>query len=112
MKKPELEKFRTRLLELRRELQEMAESSRDSTRPVILDQASVGRLSRMDAMQGQEMAQEVARRRQQQLARVDGALRRIDSGDFGYCFNCGEEIDKRRLSLDPANARCLACAEE
>ena len=112
MKKPELEKFRTRLLELRCELQEMAESSRDTTRPVILDQASVGRLSRMDAMQGQEMAQEVARRRQQQLARIDGALRRIDSGDFGYCFNCGEEIDKRRLSLDPANARCLGCAEE
>jgi len=112
MEQPELEKFRTQLLDLKRELQVMAEASRDSTRPVILDQASVGRLSRMDAMQGQEMAQEVARRRQLQLARIDGALRRIDAGDFGYCFNCGAEIDKRRLSLDPTNARCLACAEK
>ena len=77
-----------------------------------LDQASVGRLSRMDAMQSQQMAQELARRRQQQLVRIEGALRRIESGDYGYCSVCDEEIDVRRLTLDPTNTRCVKCADQ
>jgi DnaK suppressor protein len=72
--------------------------------------ASVGRLSRMDAMQAQQMAQETERRRQQQLMKVEGALRRMESGEYGYCFVCGEEIDLRRLALDPTNTRCIKCA--
>ncbi len=97
---------------MRAELQATQEASKDSTKPVELDQASVGRLSRMDAMQAQEMAQETARRRQQQLTRIEAALRRIDSGDYGYCFVCGEEIDVRRLAADPTHTRCIACADK
>ena len=103
----EIEKFRTQLLRLRSELQGLEETSKEATKPVELDQASVGRLSRMDAMQSQQMAQELARRRQQQLVRIEGALRRIESGDYGYCSVCDEEIDVRRLTLDPTNTRCV-----
>lgn len=102
---------RTRLLQRREELQAIEASSRDATQPVELDQASVGRISRMDAMQGQQMALETARRRQLELTRIEGALRRIDSGDFGFCFKCGEEIDERRLAADVTHTRCLRCAE-
>jgi len=108
----EIEQFRKELLRLRSELQELEETSRESSDPVELDQARVGRLSRMDAMQMQQMAQEAARRRKDQRLKVEGALRRIDSGDYGYCFVCGEEIDVRRLSVDPTNTRCMACAEK
>ena len=104
--------FKQRLLALKAELLELEESSKDSTKPVTLDQAAVGRLSRMDAMQGQQMALESARRRQQQLAKIDGALRRIEKGEYGYCLVCGEEIDIRRLALDPAQTRCMQCAEK
>ena len=112
MEDAELEQFRTKLLRLRTELQGLEETSKEATKPVELDQASVGRLSRMDAMQSQQMAQELARRRQQQLVRIEGALRRIESGDYGYCSVCDEEIDVRRLTLDPTNTRCVKCADQ
>lgn len=111
MESTQLEHFRRRLLALQSELQGMAESSAEDARPVELDQARVGRLSRMDAMQAQAMAQETARRRARQLAAIEGALRRIEQGDYGYCFVCGEAIDPRRLEADPLSTRCVGCME-
>lgn len=100
------------LLRLRSELQELGETLRESGETVELDQARVGRLSRMDAMQAQQMALEAARRRQNQLVAIDGALRRIEAGEYGDCFVCGEEIDIRRLSADPTLTRCMKCLEK
>jgi DnaK suppressor protein len=112
MNKQEIEQIRQRLLCLRSELQGLEEENRETGEPVELDQSRVGRLSRMDAMQGQQMALESARRRQHQLSKIEGTLRRIDSGGFGRCFVCGEEIDMRRLLIDPTNTRCMECVEE
>jgi len=112
MNEGEIEKIRQKLLGLRLELQELEQAFKETGEPVELDQARVGRLSRMDAMQAQQMALEAARRRQNQLLKVEGALRRIESGEYGFCFVCGEEIDVRRLSVDPANTRCMKCAEK
>jgi DnaK suppressor protein len=84
--------------------------SRAATDTVTLDQASVGRLSRMDALQGQQMARETERRRAQLLQRVEGALRRLEAAEFGECHGCGEMIDPRRLDADPTSTRCIACA--
>jgi DnaK suppressor protein len=109
MKEAEIEQFRMQLLRVRAELQELEETSKDAAKPVELDQTGVGRLTRMDAMQTQQMAQELARRRQQQLIKIEGALRRIASGEYGYCVVCGEAIDVRRLAVDPTNARCVQC---
>jgi len=110
--KREVEHIRQELLRLRSELQELEETFKETGQPVELDQARVGRLTRMDAMQAQQMSLEAARRRQHQLLTIEGALRRIESGEYGYCFVCGEEIDVRRLSVDPANTRCIACVEK
>jgi DnaK suppressor protein len=110
--KRDLGKIKQELLRLRSELQEMEETVKETGQPVELDQARVGRLSRMDAMQAQQMSLEAARRRQQQLLTIEGALRRIESGEYGYCFVCGNEIDVRRLAVDPANTRCMGCVEE
>lgn len=95
---------------MRIEIQEMEVSAKESTQPVELDQTRVGRLSRMDAMQGQQMAKEGERRRHQQIARIDLALKRIDDDEFGYCVICDEVIDIRRLELDPSMTRCIHCA--
>ena len=77
---------------------------------VELDQTSVGRLSRMDAMQGQAMAKATSARRAARRQRIAAALRRMDEGEFGYCANCGEEIAPARLDLDPTVPGCIACA--
>lgn len=99
-----------RLEEEREALQETRESTREARQPVTLDQSSVGRLSRMDAMQGQAMAQEAERRRVRRLHMIEAALRRIEEDDYGRCIECDEEIAPKRLELDPAVATCIRCA--
>ncbi len=111
MNKEEQEHLKERLLQLRLELQEVDDLSRESTKPVELDQSAIGWVSRVDAIQAQQMSLASARRRQAQLSAVEGALRRIESDEYGYCFVCGEDMDLRRLEADPTSTRCLECAK-
>ncbi|MDH3240428.1 MAG: TraR/DksA C4-type zinc finger protein [Alphaproteobacteria bacterium] len=95
------------------ELDALAQASadaRDARAPVELDQQSVGRLSRMDAMQVQAMAKETERRRKARMEVLRGAIKRMDAGEFGFCTACGEEIAEKRLDLDAAVATCIDCA--
>jgi DnaK suppressor protein len=108
----DLEKFKQLILLQHQELIEMKQKSQKSSQPVTLDQSSVGRLSRMDAMQSQAMALENKRRREIQLTRISAALERIEEGEYGYCASCEEEIDRRRLAVDPANPFCVSCASK
>ena len=100
----DIEYFTKRLLTLKHELQGLLELSQGASSPVVLDQTSVGRLSRMDAMQAQAMAQETERRRRVEIQKIEAALRRMDEGEYGYCIKTGEEIPLQRLELDPAAA--------
>lgn len=102
--------FKARLLARKGELLEESDMGDQDRQAVELDQSSVGRLSRMDAMQRQAMAQETERRRLQEIQKIDAAIKRIESGDFGYCVRCDEEIAEKRLALDPAIAICISCA--
>ncbi|WP_457812592.1 TraR/DksA family transcriptional regulator [Sinorhizobium meliloti] len=98
---------------LRDELEETTrriEDSKDHRAPVELDQQSVGRLSRMDSIQQQAMAQDITRRRQQRTIAIERALSRIRAGEYGYCADCGEPILVRRLEVDPTFERCVRCA--
>ena len=92
------------------ELRQSSASTADSRKPVALDQASVGRLSRMDAMQMQAMAQAAERMRSREIARVAAALERLDAGEFGTCVTCGEAISEKRLATDPTIPTCITCA--
>ena len=107
----EIERFRQALERLKAELQELDRMAKKTGETVELDQTRTGRITRMDAMQAQQMALEEARRRHHQLVKIDGAMLRIESGDFGYCYACEEEIDLRRLTVDPTNTRCVKCAK-
>jgi DnaK suppressor protein len=104
------DKFRT-LLEIRKaELTASIENATESAAPVQLDQQVQGRLSRMDAMQGQAMAQATIERRRIEIAQIDAAFKRMEKDEFGYCVECGEDIAPKRLALSPAIARCVECA--
>jgi DnaK suppressor protein len=70
-------------------LAEASDATRDDRRPVELDQQAVGRLSRMDALQGQAMARGLEARRGARGRAIAAALLRIDDGEFGYCEDCG-----------------------
>lgn len=78
---------------------------------VMLDQSSVGRLSRMDAMQQQAIASSQLAALQQQKQRLTAALARIANGSFGECCECGEEIAAARLESDPGAPFCVDCQQ-
>jgi len=106
----DIEKFRDLLTTRRAELSALIEGAADSAAPVELDQQVQGRLSRMDALQGQAMAQATHERRRIEIAQIDAALGRMNEDEFGYCVECGDEIAPKRLELNPAIARCVECA--
>lgn len=100
----------SRLQQLRDELIELVDTAEAAAGVVELDQSRVGRLSRMDALQGQAMSLEAKRRRQIELAKIGAALQRLETGDYGYCVKCGEETGAGRLEHDPAAPLCISCA--
>ena len=99
-----------KLIEL--QLQELTaenELGQNSQRTVELDQQSVGRLSRMDALQSQAMAQAQQRRRDVLKSSLTAALQRLEEEEFGYCADCGDEIEEARLSASPVILKCMSC---
>jgi DnaK suppressor protein len=113
MSPPELDisAARDRLKAERAALAALSHGSAGSRAPVELDQASVGRLSRVDAMQGQAMAMATEQRRSVAMRRIDQALARIDAGSYGECVVCGDPIAPERLAIDPAFLTCVACSD-
>ena len=112
MKQHQIDEFRQQLQEQQKVLQELKDTGDEASKTVVLDQTSVGRLSRMDALQAQAMSEERVRRRQIELQDIAAALQRIDSGDYGYCADCGEEISMERLQFSPSALLCIECAEK
>lgn len=110
MDQHEAERFRLRILEGLAALDAEDALGRDGQRTVTLDQQSVGRLSRQDALQSQSMARATQARRDRRRQALQAALRRLDEDEFGYCDACGEEIPHERLWLDATVTRCVGCA--
>lgn len=112
MTEPDLSDFKKRLLQHQKELLEVEASGEQASEVVELDQTSVGRLSRMDAMQAQAMSLEIDQRRKQELQRIDKALKRLENGDYGYCQHCGEMINPLRLKSNLTTVFCVDCASQ
>lgn len=103
-------KFRPLIEAERAELERQSAETNADRRPVELDQQSVGRLSRMDAIQMQAMAQAVEQRRRARLVAIEQVFRRMAEDEYGYCIDCGEFIGERRLEVDPVSPKCVRCA--
>ena len=99
-----------KLIALREELQSIASTSEAASQVVELDQAKVGRLSRMDALQAQAMSQASDRRREAKLKMIERALSRIEDDEFGNCMACDEPIARKRIEFDPTAELCIECA--
>ncbi len=106
----EQKKFTKQLHAIIAELQAIEAATSDNRATVTLDQTSVGRLSRMDAMQQQAMANATSQRRKIEITQAKAALERIKQGEFGYCVECDENIAPKRLSHNPSIATCITCA--
>jgi DnaK suppressor protein len=102
--------LRARLEAMLAELDRADTQTAEDRKPVELDQQSVGRLSRIDAMQMQAMAEAQAGRRAAERKRIRAALARFEEDEYGHCQRCGEEIEAERLRIDPAAPFCVDCA--
>ena len=106
----DLEIARQRLARRKAELEEASKLSEEARSTVTLDQQAVGRLSRMDSLQQQAMAEAQERLRQRDLLRIEMAERRINDNEYGYCAECDAEIPDGRLEIDPMAEKCVHCA--
>lgn len=109
--KTELLEFRQRLDASLQDLAAQNLTTANDRAVVELDQQSVGRLSRMDALQQQAMAKATHIRRGVEMQRARAALVRMDTGEFGFCTECAEQIAPARLNHDPSLPWCLDCAK-
>lgn len=103
------DQYQRELQRLREELTELLAAKESTTKPVELDQTTVGRLSRMDAIQHQKMALANKQSYQRKLRQVEAALARIESGEYGECVECGETIKPGRLKARPETPYCITC---
>jgi len=109
LKPSQVAQLRDQLVTRQQELAELLENASESTGPVTLDQQSVGRVSRIDAIQQQQMAIASQQQASDMLKRTELALRRIDEGEYGDCLQCGEPIAYARLQAQPFANLCIDC---
>ena len=107
---PDLAGLRQRLEQRLHDVRAASQATAQDRQPVELDQASVGRLSRMDAMQVQAMAVASEQMRAAEIRKIEATITRLDAGDYGYCVTCGEEVAAKRLLADPIVPTCIQCA--
>ena len=105
----QIEELRTLLIAQQDELAELLHNADATTRPVTLDQQSVGRVSRIDAIQQQQMAIANQQQANDAMKRIELALARMDDGSYGDCLECGEPIAHARLQAQPFAGLCIDC---
>jgi DnaK suppressor protein len=59
-----------------------------------------------------DLAMALDERETEELNAIDLALRRIDSGDYGICTDCGIDIPTARLHANPVALRCVTCQDK
>ncbi len=105
-----LEEFRRRILAEREAIAALLEQTASDARPVDLG-LPIGRLSRMDAMQMQGMAQLNRRQLEVRRERIKVALAALENGTYGTCRACKGPIDLARLEAQPEVPFCQPCQE-
>lgn len=71
---------------------------------------SLGRISRMDAINNKGVAEASMRSKKAKLSKLKVALLHIEKEDFGICSNCKKSIQPARLMYMPESTQCVRCA--
>ncbi|MEE9219519.1 MAG: TraR/DksA family transcriptional regulator [Acidobacteriota bacterium] len=111
MNKTELKKFRKRLLVMRTELAREYTTGRDETLTGMTDGAEDSIDFAVNSYT-KEFLMSLSSMKREQILAIEDALRRIRSGDYGICDECGESIGKKRLTAVPWAKFCLKCREQ
>jgi len=104
--------IRQKIEELLVVLREQVTLGAESSKPVKLDQALAGRVSRIDAIQQQKFAEANLSRARNRLNRLTSRLAQLETDDFGCCELCEQAIGIERLLVKPESVYCVNCQEK
>lgn len=106
-----IEHYKALLLQRQQEISDQFSQLEEMSQPVSPD-PSIGRLTRQDAMQQQQMTLEARRRLELQGTQLNTALQRIAEHKYGKCVLCKEPIAAARLEIVPESPLCVPCLEK
>ncbi len=92
------------------EMEEKVRALEGMTKP-ISPENSIGRVSRMDAINNKGVADAAMRSAKKRLAKLQHALVKIEEPNFGSCSVCSNSIQPKRLMFMPESTRCVRCAD-
>jgi DnaK suppressor protein len=109
-KMSDLKKIRTRLENNRKRLLKRTEGTHKESPNLPPNNSTHSYLTwRYDSQQRKRL---LLARAESQLAQVEVALQRLDSGDYGKCVNCGQRIHPDRLKALPSATLCINCKHQ
>jgi len=106
MKKEEIEQ---NILDEIAKTEKLIEEYKELTKPVAPDD-SIGRISRMDAINNKSVTEASLRQAEQKLLNLKRVLSRVGTSDFGICIKCGKPIPAGRILYRPESLTCVNCA--
>ena len=107
---PETLKIRERLLEKRRDLLKLIQSSKSLERDVG-DLTFSDEIDLASSLEGREMVFQLTSRDRNELRLIEDALFRINEGTYGACESCEKKISLKRLQIMPLTSLCIDCQE-
>ena len=110
MTQEELKKLEKEIKEMIRQLKLEIIALEESAAPVAPEN-SIGRISRMDAINNKSVAEAALRSSRKKLNQLRLALTKIDEPGFGTCKLCKGPIPTPRLMFMPESTRCVKCAD-
>lgn len=100
------EKIDTTIIEMKEKIRALE----GMTQP-ISPENSIGRVSRMDAINNKGVADAALLSAKKRLANLHFALSKLDEANFGKCSSCNNPIQTKRLMFMPESSRCVRCAD-
>ena len=108
--KKELEKYRRLLLEkknsLRSELAKTKNAEEETTEESTQDIAD-----KAVSSYTREFLYSLTDADRNTVQQIDQALARIEEGTYGFCLNCGNPLNEKRLTAIPWSRHCVDCQE-
>ncbi len=105
----EIRQFHEKLLKEKEKLQQKIADMETDVEP-ISPENSIGRISRMDAINNKGVAEYGMRQAKQRLNGINAWLAKVDTDAFGKCVECKNEIQFKRLMFMPYSLKCMRCA--
>ena len=109
MTQKELQLLEKEIKQLIKQLESEIADLEESTAP-IAPENSIGRISRMDAINNKSVVEASLRNRRKKLSKLHLSLAKIRQPGFGTCSSCKKKINPKRLMLLPESDKCVRCA--